>query len=206
MIDLAGRTRAFHELEPLRAIAIVGIGNLLLSDDGVGIHAVRALRSESRVGPVARLIDGGTVGTDLLAAVWGCARLLIIDAVDAGLPPGSTIRMDFDGSGPQKIDTRNAHQSGIPGLLDDMRLLGCAPHQVVLVGVQPATLEVGTELSPEVAAALPVLAGEVVRQVERWMAAEGAAISAIQIQASLAPAHGGAAEQISGTEQLRQCI
>jgi hydrogenase maturation protease len=153
---------------------------------------------------MARLIDGGTVGTDLLAAVWGCARLLIIDAVDAGLPPGSTIRMDFDGSGPQKIDTRNAHQSGIPGLLDDMRLLGCAPHQVVLVGVQPATLEVGTELSPEVAAALPVLAGEVVRQVERWMAAEGAAISAIQNQASLAPAHGGAAEQISGTEQLRE--
>ena len=158
---------------------------------------------------VACRSNQAAVTPDLLAAVWGCAELLIVDAVDAGLPPGSTIRMDFDGSGPQKIDTRNAHQSGIPGLLDDMRLLGCAPHRVVLVGVQPATLEVGTELSPEVAAALPVLAGEVVRQVERWMAAEGAAISAIsaiQSQASLAPAHGGAAEQISGTEQLRQCI
>jgi len=52
-------------------IAIVGVGNLLLSDDGVGIHAVRGLRSESRVGSVARLIDGGTVGTELLAEVWG---------------------------------------------------------------------------------------------------------------------------------------
>ncbi len=170
------------------AIAIVGVGNLLLSDDGVGIHAVRTLRSVSRVESVARLIDGGTVGTDLLAETWGCAELLIIDAVDAGLPPGSTIRMDFSDPGSKAIDTRNAHQSGIPGLLDDMRLLGRAPRQVVLVGIQPATLEVGTELSPAVASALPVLAGEVVRQVERWMAASGAA------------------KEISGTEQLRERI
>jgi hydrogenase maturation protease len=168
VIDLAGEPRAFRELEPHHAIAIVGVGNLLLSDDGVGIHAVRALRSESRVGSVARLIDGGTVGTDLLAEIWGCAELLIIDAVEAGLPPGATIRMDFGDPGSPTIETRNAHQSGISGLLDDMRLLGCAPRQVVLMGVQPGTLELGTDLSLAVASALPVLAGEVLWQVERW--------------------------------------
>jgi hydrogenase maturation protease len=76
--------------------------------------------------------------------------------------------MDFSDPDSPKVETRNAHQSGILGLLDDMRLLGCAQRQVVLMGVQPGTLEVGTDLSLAVAGALPVLAGEVLRQVERW--------------------------------------
>jgi len=167
-MDFPGEPRASIHLDPPQAIAIVGVGNLLLSDDGVGIHAVRRLRSDARVESMARLIDGGTVGTDLLAEVCGCENLLIVDAVDAGLPPGTTIRMDFSGPDPQQVDTRNAHQSGIPGLLDDLRLLGQAPRQVVLVGVQPAALGLGTELSPEVAGALPAVSAEVVRQLDRW--------------------------------------
>ena len=98
------------------SIAIVGVGNLLLSDDGAGIHAVHRLQRDAGVGSVARIIDGGTVGPDLLAEVCGCEKLLIVDAVDAGLPPGTTVRMDFSGPDSQKIETRNAHQSGIPGL------------------------------------------------------------------------------------------
>jgi hydrogenase maturation protease len=195
-----------REPGPPHAIAIVGVGNLLLSDDGAGIHAVRMLGRDSRAASAARLIDGGTVGTDLLAEIWGCAGLLIIDAVDAGLPPGSIIRMDYSGPGPQQIDTRNAHQLGIPSLLDDMRLLGRAPCQVVLMGVQPATLEVGTELSPEVANALPVLAGEVLRQVEEWRKAGGAWIDVPRDEEPLALRAPGAAKEISGTEQLRECI
>ena len=174
MIDLAGERSASRDLDSPRPIAIVGVGNLLLSDDGVGIHAVRRLRSDTRVESMARLIDGGTVGTDLLAEVCGCENLLIVDAVDAGLPPGTTIRMDLSGPDPQKIDTRNAHQSGIPGLLDDLRLLGQAPRQVVLVGVQPAAIGLGTQLSPEVAKALPAVSAEVVRQLERWTPDGGA--------------------------------
>jgi hydrogenase maturation protease len=167
-MDLANEPRAYRDPDLPRPIAIVGVGNLLLSDDGVGIHAVRRLQSDSRIESMARLIDGGTVGTDLLAEVCGCERLLIVDAVDAGLPPGTIIWMDFSGPDPQKIDTRNAHQSGIPGLLDDLRLLGQAPRQVVLVGVQPAALGLGTQLSPEVAGALPAVSAEVVRQLDRW--------------------------------------
>lgn len=174
-------------------IVIVGVGNLLLSDDGAGIHAVRRLRRDARVGSAARIIDGGTVGTNLLAEVCGCEKLLIIDAVDVGLPPGTTIRMDFSGPDRQKIESRNAHQSGIPGLLDDLRLLGQAPRQVVLVGVQPGAMGWGTELSPEVASALPVVTAEVGRQVDRWTSAGGAALP-------------GAARETSGTEQLRERI
>jgi len=175
--DLAVELRAYREPDAPPPVAIVGVGNLLLSDDGVGIHAVRGLRSDSRVESMARLIDGGTVGTDLLAEVCGCEKLLIVDAVDAGLPPGTIVRMDFSGPDPQKIDTRNAHQSGIPGLLDDLRLLGHAPRQVVLVGVQPAVMGLGTQLSPEVAGALPAVSAEVMRQLDRWTSADDAANS-----------------------------
>ena len=201
MIDLA-EPRAYRDPDPPPTIAIVGVGNLLLSDDGVGIHAVRSLRSEARVRSMARLIDGGTVGTDLLAEVCGCERLLIVDAVDAGLPPGHTVRMDFSGPDPQKIETRNAHQSGIPGLLDDLRLLGLAPSQVVLVGVQPAAMGLGTQLSPEVAGSLPIVSAEVVRQLDRWTSADNAAKSKeTQSAESLDAALPRAANKIAGTEQ-----
>jgi len=193
VIDLAGDRSASRDLDPPRPIAIVGVGNLLLSDDGVGIHAVRRLRSDSRIESMARLIDGGTVGTDLLAEVCGCGKLLLIDAVDADLPPGTTIRMDFSGPGSQKIETRNAHQLGIPGLLDDLRLLGQAPRQVVLVGVQPAAMGWGTQLSPEVARALPVVSTEVVRHLDRWTSAGSTPLPK-------------AARVISGTEQPRERI
>jgi len=162
-------------IDPPRTIAVVGAGNLLLSDDGAGIHAIQRLRRDSRVRSVARLIDGGVIGTNLLAEVCGCERLLIVDAVDAGLPPGATVRMDFSGPDPPRIDTRNTHQLGIPGLLDDLRLLGQAPRQVVLVGVQPATMGWGTQLSPQVEGALPAVFAEVVRQLDRWTSAGEAA-------------------------------
>ena len=194
-------------IDPPKTVAIVGVGNLLLSDDGAGIHAVRGLRRNPRVASLARLIDGGTVGTDLLAEVCGCEQLLIVDAVDAGLPAGATVRMDFSGPDPPKIDTRNSHQLGIPGLLDDLRLLGQAPRQVVLVGIQPAAMGLGTELSPAVAGALPVVSAEVVRQLDRWTSAAGAANSqGTQGAESSDAALPRAARETSGTEQPRERI
>jgi hydrogenase maturation protease len=207
VIDLAAGSRAHRDPDPPPPIAVVGVGNLLLSDDGVGIHAIRRLRKNSRVQSMARLIDGGTVGTDLLAEVCGCTNLLIIDAVDADLPPGNTIWMDFSGPDPQKIDTRNAHQFGIPGLLDDLRLLGQAPRQVVLLGVQPAAMGLGTRLSPEVSSALPVVSAQVLRQLYQWTSAAEAANSKRTRGAnSFDPALPGAARKTSETEQPREYI
>jgi hydrogenase maturation protease len=151
---------------------------------------------------VARLIDGGATGTDLLTAVCGCENLLILDAVDAGLPTGATIWMDFSDPDSPKIDTRNAHQFGVPGLLDDLRLLGMAPRQVVLLGVQPAALGLGTQLSPEVAAALPIVCAEVVRQLDRWTSAGDAANGKETQGASSSDASlPRTATKIAGTEQ-----
>jgi hydrogenase maturation protease len=204
--------RAYRDSDAPPAIAVVGIGNLLLSDDGAGIHAVRALRRDSRVQSMARLIDGGTVGTDLLAEVCGCEKLLIVDAVDAGLPPGAMIWMDLGDAdprqpGPPKIETRNAHQCGIPELLDDLRLLGVAPRDMVLVGIQPATIGLGTQLSPQLASALPALAAEVVRQLDRWTSVADAAIfKGTQGTDSTDAVLPGAANKMTGTEQPRERI
>jgi hydrogenase maturation protease len=157
-----------HPSHRSSGVAVIGIGNLLLTDDGVGIHTVRLLRDKPHIGLIARVIDGGTVGTDLLGEIFGCEQALIVDAVDAGQCPGTIVWMDLNVSDPQRIHARNAHQAGIYGLLDDLRLLGCAPRQIILVGVQPACLGIGTQLSPEVAAAIPALEREIVRQLEQW--------------------------------------
>lgn len=164
---------------PRQAIAIVGIGNLLLSDDGVGIHAIRSLRTNTRLARLARLIDGGTIGSDLLADVCGCEMLLVLDAVDAGLEPGSVVWMDWNQPEPPAFRARNAHQSGIPDLLGDLRLMDCAPRQAVLIGVQPATVKIGTQLSVAVANALPALEKEVLRQLEQWTAKTESAVTGL---------------------------
>ncbi len=164
---------------------VLGVGNLLLSDDGVGIHAIRMLRADAHIASAARLIDGGTVGPDLIAQLWDCERLLIIDAVDVGLRPGAAVWMDYSAPNVQTPEMRGAHQSGLAALLDDLRLLGRAPREVMLLGVQPAGTEIGTQLSPGVQSALPVIAGQVALQIERWTAAR---------------------VETSPTEQLRECI
>jgi hydrogenase maturation protease len=169
MIDASCHSYGVGKLEHRQTIAVIGIGNLLLSDDGIGIHAVRSLRSNPRTCLLSRIIDGGTVGTDLLGEICGCEQALIVDAVDAGQRPGTIVWMDLNSSDLPRIQTRNAHQSGIYGLLDDLRLLGCAPQQIVLVGVQPASLSIGTQLSPEVASAIPALEKEIVWQLEQWI-------------------------------------
>jgi hydrogenase maturation protease len=184
---------------------VVGIGNLLLSDDGVGIHAIRILRT-GHLASMARLIDGGTIGTDLLAEVCGCERLLVIDAVDAGLRAGAIIRLDLSAPDAQRVETRNAHQWGISGLLDDLRLMGQGPRETVLIGVQLATTNFGTQLSSEVAGALSALAGAVARQLEEWRA--GMVDTGCEGHQEKLPdaAHASAAHGISGTEKVTEYI
>ncbi len=187
------------------AVAIVGVGNLLLSDDGAGIHAIRTPGVKA-LSSIARLIDGGTVGTDLLAEVWGCEKLLVIDCVDACLRPGTIVELDLNEASGREIKTRNAHQAGIYGLLDDLRLMGRNPREALLIGVQLATTDLGTQLSPEVAGALPSLADAVVRQVRRWTASMAATARQPHREAPPDAAGASAMREISGTEKVGEYI
>jgi len=132
---------------------VLGLGNILHSDDGIGPHAIERLRGDPRVPEDVRVIEGGTLGIELLTYVWDCSYLLVLDAVDVGEPPGTLIRM----SG-QELQTLpghgSAHQLGVADLLVALRVLARQQPTVVLLGVQPANTDWGTELSPAVEAVI----------------------------------------------------
>ncbi|MBZ5649734.1 MAG: HyaD/HybD family hydrogenase maturation endopeptidase [Acidobacteriia bacterium] len=132
---------------------VLGLGNTLHSDDGVGPQAVERLRSDARVPEDVALIEGGTLGLELLTYIWDCSYLLVLDAVDVGQPPGTLVRMSS-----QELQTLpgrgSVHQLGVADLLVALRVLARQPPTVVLLGVQPATTKWGTELSPAVGAVM----------------------------------------------------
>jgi hydrogenase maturation protease len=147
---------------------VVGIGNLVMGDDGVGVRVVQQL-TESRTLPTGvRLLDGGTLGLDLLHHLEGVERLLFVDAVDWGAAPGSIIRMEGDEI-PELFATRlSPHQVGLQDLLAVAELQGLAFEEMVLWGVQPASIELGLELSPAVADRLSELVARVEEEVAAW--------------------------------------
>jgi hydrogenase maturation protease len=143
---------------------VLGLGNTLHSDDGIGPQAIEKLKNDSRVPEDVTLIEGGTLGLELLTYIWDCSYLLVLDAVDVGQPPGTLVRMSGEelhtlpGKG-------SVHQLGVADLLVALRILAQRPPEVVLLGVQPASTEWGTELSPAVAAVLPALADAAIAEV-----------------------------------------
>jgi hydrogenase maturation protease len=145
---------------------VLGLGNTLHSDDGVGPQAVERLRSDARVPKDVALIEGGTLGLELLTYIWDCSYLLVLDAVDVGQPPGTLVRMAS-----QELPTLpgkgSVHQLGVADLLVALRVLARQQPTVVLLGVQPATTDWGTELSPAVGAVMGSLIEATVAELIR---------------------------------------
>lgn len=143
--------------EAARPVLVLGIGNVLLRDEGVGVHAVRRMEPETWP-PNVKLLDGGTGGFHLLSLFQEYERIVLIDATMDGQPPGTVrlIRPRFASDYPR---TLSAHDIGLKDLVESAALLGLEP-EVVLVVVSVKTLPEGlhAELSPEVAAALPRVA------------------------------------------------
>jgi hydrogenase maturation protease len=135
-------------------VLVLGIGNLLWADEGLGIRAVEALAERWRWADHVELLDGGTQGLYLVPQVSSATHLLVIDAIDFGDAPG-TLRVLRDDEVPQAFSTQkmSLHQSGLADVLAAAALLGKAPTHVTLVGMTPAVLEdFGGSLSPTVAA------------------------------------------------------
>jgi len=148
-------------------IAILALGNLMHTDDGVGIHALRRLLESGRLPPNVQAIDGGTLGLDLLPRLEGMTHLLALDAVDAGAAPGSLSR--FANHDLSNLPTaKSVHLLGFSDLLNALRLLGEAPEEVVLLGIQPGSTDWGVELTPRVDAAMESLLDATFSQIADW--------------------------------------
>ncbi|MBL8660942.1 MAG: HyaD/HybD family hydrogenase maturation endopeptidase [Rhodospirillales bacterium] len=134
---------------------ILGLGNLLLSDEGIGVHAVGALVEQVQLPPDVEVLDGGTSGMDLLDQIAARVHLIVVDAVKTGRPPGSVVRLTGE-EVPAFFQSRiSPHQLGLSDVLAVLRLMDCAPERVTVIGVEPVCLDLGLALSPAVAACLP---------------------------------------------------
>jgi hydrogenase maturation protease len=146
---------------------VLGLGNLVHADDGVGVHAINALQRDPRVPPRFVLLDGGTLGLGLLHHLSDVRRLVVIDAIDVGEPPGTLLR--FEGKSLQGLPGKaSVHQLGFADLMVALQLLGESPGEIVVFGVQPESTEWSAELTQPVAAALPRLVDSVIEQLNCW--------------------------------------
>jgi hydrogenase maturation protease len=149
-------------------ILILGLGNVLQSDDGVGVRVVERMQERYWFSDNVRILDGGTRGMALAPSLKGVARLLVVDAVESDREPGVLTRCvgeEVLGFLAHKV---LPHQDGLTDLLRAARLLGVFPEEVVLLGVEPAVLDTGVELSPSVAVRVDELVGMVLRELRRW--------------------------------------
>jgi hydrogenase maturation protease len=152
-----------------KAVTVLGVGNLLCTDEGVGVHAVRALAERHRDdAPDVEFLDGGTLGLNLLPFIEDSSSLLILDAVDRGAPPGTVIELAGDAI-PQYAGIKlSEHQVTLQEVLGLARIRGRLPPRMLLVGMQPADLGTGDTLSPVATAALPEIVARAEKTLGEW--------------------------------------
>ncbi|HTM19250.1 MAG TPA: hydrogenase maturation protease [Kofleriaceae bacterium] len=151
--------------EPRTPVLVLGLGNLLCTDDGAGVAAVRRLIDGWELPGEVQAVDGGTLGLSLLPLVDSADEVILVDAIRGDGPAGSLLRLEGDEVGPAVYERLSVHQIGVADLLAGAALVGRYPRRVVLLGVVPASLELGVEPTPAVAASIDGLVDGVVAEL-----------------------------------------
>lgn len=152
------------------SILILGIGNLLWADEGFGVRAVEALNERYVFPGHVRLLDGGTLGLNLVQHVQDARRLIVFDAIDYGLAPGE-MKIVLNSEVPMFMGVKrmSLHQTGFQEVLGCARLTGLYPEELVLIGVQPEVLEdFGGSLSETVRARIDPALTVALEWLARW--------------------------------------
>jgi hydrogenase maturation protease len=148
---------------------VLGIGNVLWADEGFGVRTVEALHERFEVPEGVGIVDGGTQGLLLLDLVCDAERVLVFDAIDFALPPG-TLKVLRDAEVPAWAGTKvSLHQASFQEVLALARLRGRVPHAITLVGVQPAVLaDFGGSLTDIVRPRVDEAVGIAVAELAKW--------------------------------------
>jgi hydrogenase maturation protease len=156
-------------MSDVREALVLGIGNVLWADEGFGVRAVEALHAAYAFPDAVEVVDGGTLGLYLLELVASARRVLLFDAIDFGLAPG-TLRVFRDGDVPAWGAVKmSPHQTGFNDVLALARLGGRGPEKITLVGVQPRELEdLGGSLTDPVRARIEEAVELGARELAAW--------------------------------------
>jgi len=147
-------------------VLVLGLGNVLLGDDGLGAAAVVCIERDYAVPPGVRLEDGGTLGLSLLGLIAESHHVILIDAVRADAPPGTLVRLDGADVTDAVRDRLSPHQVGVADLLDAARLIGRYPSAVTLLGMVPDAIELAVTRSNAVNSGLQQLVAAIVHEVQ----------------------------------------
>jgi len=169
-------------------LLILGLGNMLCGDDGLGPAVVECLAAEYAGAPGVEVLDGGTLGLSLLPLFEEAQRVILVDAVRVDAPPGSVVRLEGDDVGPIVATRLSPHQVGVADVLALARLRGRFPERLILLGAVPESLTQGVGLSP-------VVAGQVADLVVRVVGEAAAMGVPLRRRGGTIPA-GGAAGRI----------
>ncbi len=163
-------TACHHPGDTDTSITVLGIGNLLWADEGFGVRCIEALQQRYQFAPHVQLIDGGTQGLYLIQHVQQAGKLLIFDAIDYGLAPG-TLKLVENDEVPRFMGAKkmSLHQTGFQEVLMLALLTEQYPREVLLVGCQPEELEdYGGSLRPVVRAAMEDALALGIDALRRW--------------------------------------
>jgi hydrogenase maturation protease len=150
-------------------ILVLGVGNTLLSDDGIGIHVTETLRHKNGFGTHVTIRDGGTIGLSLLPEIEDADRLIVVDAARINGPPGTVRTFENEHMDAHLSTARSTvHEVALADLLDAATLSGTAPKIRALIAIQPEYTRWGMEPTEAVRAAIPAACNAVCDVVERW--------------------------------------
>lgn len=149
-------------------VVVLGMGNLLRRDEGLGIRALQRLDALYALPPTVQLVDGGTLGLELLSYLEDAERALVLDAALSDASPGTLVQISGDDV-PAYFSMRTSpHEIALPDLLAIAKLRGTTPLELVLVGMHPASIELGWDLSEIVASRLDDMVASAAAVLYQW--------------------------------------
>lgn len=152
----------------MRPTLVLGLGNPIMGDDGVGIAALERLRASWDFDDAVVLEDGGTWGMTLLPQIEDAGRVLFLDAINVGAAPGTGVRLEREAL-PKVLSMKvSPHQVDLREVLALTELRGTLPAETVALGIQPRDVELAVTLTPDVEAAMDALVDRAIGQLRAW--------------------------------------
>ena len=149
-------------------IVLLGVGNILLTDEGFGVHVVNQLREDYVFNPPITIIDGGTMGMELLSYMRGMTKLLLVDAINGGNSPGTIYEFPHEEMNNYFTDAISVHEVGMQDILRIRALQEDPLEDAVVIGVEPESLELGLDLSESTQAVVEEVKERVLDVLQSW--------------------------------------
>ena len=149
-------------------IVLLGVGNILLTDEGFGVHVVNQLREDYVFNPPITILDGGTMGMELLTYMRGMTKLLLVDAINGGEAPGTVYEFPHEEMNHYFTDAISVHEVGMQDILRIRALQEDPLEDAVVIGVEPESLELGLTLSNSTQAVVAEVKERVLSVLSNW--------------------------------------